>query len=68
VIRKLLEDFPKDVKRVEGYKEKTFRVRVGDVRILYEVDHKNTLLGVVKIGKRPWCTNIAENFYRDYNS
>ena len=44
--------FPKDVKRVEGYSEELFRVRVGDYRILYEVDRSNNLLGVVKIGKR----------------
>ena len=39
-----------DSKRVEGYKEKVFRVRVGDYRILYEFDNKS--LGIVKIDKR----------------
>ena len=39
-------------KTVEGYGEKLFRVRVGDYRILYEVDHKNNLIGIVKIEKR----------------
>ncbi|MFW6231113.1 MAG: type II toxin-antitoxin system RelE family toxin [Nanoarchaeota archaeon] len=41
-----------DSKSVEGFKEKLFRVRVGDYRILYEVDHNNNLIGIVKIDKR----------------
>ena len=41
-----------DSKIVEGYNEKLFRVRVGDYRILYEVDFKNDQLGIVKIDKR----------------
>ncbi len=44
--------FIHDTKTVEGYKEKLFRVRVGDYRILYEVDHKNQLIGIVKIDHR----------------
>ena len=42
-----------DSKRVEGFKEKLFRVRVGDYRMLYEVDYENNLIGIVKIDKRP---------------
>lgn len=41
-----------DSKIVEGYKEKLFRVRVGNYRILYEVDHVNNTIGIVKIDKR----------------
>jgi mRNA interferase RelE/StbE len=41
-----------DSKRIEGYSEKLFRVRVGDYRILYEVDYKGNLIGIVKIDKR----------------
>ncbi len=37
---------------LEGYKEKLFRVRVGDYRILYEVDYKSNIIGVVLIDKR----------------
>ena len=37
---------------VEGYKEKTYRVRVGDYRILYEVDYKLNKIGIIKIDKR----------------
>ena len=41
-----------DSKIVEGYGEKLFRVRVGDYRILYEVDYNDNLIGIVKIDKR----------------
>ncbi|MFH0874523.1 MAG: type II toxin-antitoxin system RelE/ParE family toxin [archaeon] len=41
-----------DSKSVKGFKEKLFRVRVGDFRILYEVDHNNKIIGIVKIDKR----------------
>ena len=41
-----------DSKSIEGYKEKLYRVRVGSYRILYEVDSKNNIIGVVKIDKR----------------
>jgi len=53
MIEKLSENpIGHDSKVVEGYHEKLFRVRVGDYRILYEVDYKNNLLGIVKIDKR----------------
>jgi len=48
-----VEPFPHKVTTVEGYKEKTYRVRVGYYRILYEVDHTTNFLGIVKIDKRP---------------
>ncbi len=41
-----------DSKIVEGYSEKLFWVRVGDYRILYEVDYNGNLIGIVKIDKR----------------
>jgi len=41
-----------DSKVVEGYNEKMFRIRVGDYRILYEVDYQKNQLGIVKIDKR----------------
>lgn len=47
-----IEPFPSDIKSVEGFKEKLFRVRVGDYRILYEVDHQLNLIGIVKIDHR----------------
>ena len=48
-----IDPFPHGVTTVEGYKEKTYRIRVGDYRILYEVDNKANLLGIIKIDKRP---------------
>ena len=44
---------PRESKMVQGYKEKLFRVRVGDYRILYEVDYMKNKIGVVKIDDRP---------------
>ncbi len=41
-----------DTKVIHGYKEKLFRVRVGDYRILYEVDYAHSMIGIVKIDKR----------------
>ena len=46
------EPIQHDSKRVEGYSEKLFRVRVGKYRILYEVDFKDNLIGIVKIDRR----------------
>lgn len=52
-IEKLREEpFPSKVKRVKGVEEKLFRVRVGDYRILYEIDNDNNLIGIVNIDKR----------------
>jgi len=60
LVKRLIEKIEKlrkdpiihDTKTVEGSKG-VFRVRVGDYRILYEVDYKNNLIGIVKIDKRP---------------
>ena len=41
-----------DTKTVEASKC-IYRVRVGDYRILYEIDYKTNLIGIVKIEKRP---------------
>ena len=46
-----INPFPQDIKVTQG--DKFFRVRVGKTRILYEVDHENNLLGIVKVDKRP---------------
>ena len=40
-----------DAKKIEGSKG-IFRVRVGDFRILYEVDYANNLIGIIKIDNR----------------
>ena len=53
-IEELRKDpFPHKVKRVENRKEKTFRVRVGNYRILYVVFNDKNLLFISKIDKRP---------------
>ena len=44
--------FPLDVKRVVGRKEKVFRVRVGDYRILFVVFHEKNELLISDIDKR----------------
>nr|QNO48043.1 hypothetical protein LNJNAIJJ_00005 [Methanosarcinales archaeon ANME-2c ERB4] len=41
-----------DSKIVGGYSEKLYRVRVGDYRILYDIDYNGNLIGVIKIDKR----------------
>lgn len=41
-----------DTKVLEGYKEKLFRIKVGDFRILYEIDYSSNKIGIVKIDKR----------------
>jgi len=38
--------------RIKGTKEEIFRIRVGEYRILYEVDQGVKIIGIIKIGKR----------------
>lgn len=47
------DSFPHKVKRVKGRKEKTFRIRVGDYRILYVVLNEANILFISKVEKRP---------------
>lgn len=48
-----INPFPKDTKRVEGYRDpKVFRIRVGTYRVLYFVDYANLKLYIIKIDKR----------------
>ncbi len=44
--------FPNDTKRVVGRKEKVFRIRIGDYRILYVIFFKKNLLFISNIDKR----------------
>ena len=41
-----------DSKAIIGTKENLFRIRIGDYRVLYEVDYREKLIGVIKIDKR----------------
>lgn len=43
---------PHDSKRVQGYNEPTFRIRIGDYRALYRLNHKENRIIVVKVDKR----------------
>ena len=43
---------PHDSKRVQGYSEPTFRIRIGDYRALYRVNHEEKRVIVVKVDKR----------------
>ena len=43
--------FPRGIKRVEG-PGKVFRVRIGDVRVLYTVNHERQEIDIAKIDKR----------------
>ena len=50
----LSEDpFPPDAKRVTGRKEKAFRVRVGEYRLLYVVYFDKETILILNIDKRP---------------
>ncbi|MBU0952928.1 MAG: type II toxin-antitoxin system RelE/ParE family toxin [Nanoarchaeota archaeon] len=40
---------PRNVKRIRGSKEMLFRIRIGSYRILYEVDFRQKMIGIVKI-------------------
>ena len=53
-INKLSENpFPSEAVRAESYKDyKVFRVRIGDYRILYNVNFKDKLIIIIKIDKR----------------
>ena len=43
---------PSDSKTVVGYKELIYRIRIGDYRVLYEIDNKGQIIGIIKIDKR----------------
>jgi mRNA interferase RelE/StbE len=50
-IRSLEDDaFPAGAKRLKGREE--FRIRVGDYRVLYTVEHKSRVLTISAIGHR----------------
>ena len=57
IIKKIRElqinPFPSDCKRVQGRKDKTFRVRVGDYRISYIIKKEKNILIIADIDKRP---------------
>ncbi len=56
IVKKLeelkLNPVPHDAKRVQGYNEPTFRIRIGDYRALYRINHEGKKIIVVKVDKR----------------
>lgn len=42
---------PHDVKKLQGY-ENTYRVRIGDYRIIYEIPDNILLVWVIEVGHR----------------
>lgn len=56
LVRKLVtlaeDPFQLDVKKIMGRKEKLYRVRVGDYRILYEIYLEKKVVLIVNIDKR----------------
>ena len=56
VLRKIKDlaknPFPKEGIRIKGRREKLYRIRVGNYRILYYVDEKSLIIFVFKIDKR----------------
>ena len=48
----IITPVPSNSKRVEGMDELVFRIRIGDYRVLYEVDYENKEIGIIKIEKR----------------
>lgn len=52
-IKELCETpFPSNAVRIKGRKEKLFRIRVGDYRILYEIYSDKNLILISEIDKR----------------
>jgi len=47
-----VEPVPHNAVRIVG-EERTFRVRIGDYRVLYEIDWQNKIIIIVVIDKRP---------------
>lgn len=47
-----INPIPHDSKRVQGYNTPTFRIRIGDYRVLYRINSEEKRIVVVKIDKR----------------
>ena len=56
IVRKIkglsVDPFPPDIKRVVGRKERVFRVRVGDYRIMYVIFYDKNEILISDIDKR----------------
>ena len=47
-----INPIPSDAKRLQGYTNPTFRIRIGKYRVLYEIRESEILIIIVKIDKR----------------
>lgn len=45
-----IDPFTKNIKRLKG--EKAFRLRVGDYRVIFDVDLKKKLITILRLGHR----------------
>ncbi len=52
-----LNPFPNNVKRLMGKRNKAFRVRVGNYRIQYEVNQRNSEILIFNLDKRAKAYN-----------
>lgn len=55
-----VDPFPHDAKRILNRQERTFRVRVGDYRILYTLVEHDTILVTGLCVKRPGCVKTPD--------
>ncbi|AKB79934.1 hypothetical protein MSHOH_3451 [Methanosarcina horonobensis HB-1 = JCM 15518] len=52
-IEKLSEDpIPHDAKKIYGTREKLFRIRIGDFRVLYRIEYEEIIIIIVNIDSR----------------
>ena len=45
-----INPFTKDIRRLKG--EEAFRLRIGDYRVLFDVDRKNKRITILRLGHR----------------
>lgn len=41
-----------DIKKLQGYSDPIYRLRVGDIRVIYEVHNNQLIVLVIRIGPR----------------
>ena len=42
----------KNIKKLKGYKPETWRYRIGDIRVFYEIDDKEVLILMISVSLR----------------
>ena len=51
IVALAVDPFPQGVRKLVGY-DATYRIRVGNFRIIYDVDSAEVLITVLKVGQR----------------